>query len=136
MKVILITSLMIYLSTLAFTQSLTPEVIASGGHSFVVNQVGSLQGTIGETVTESLQNEQILSQGFQQVYFTLTTVFERKIPAFFAKIYPNPTVDVVFIATELKEDLDLKLMDLYGRILTQTKIQNGEGKLTLSGLPN
>ena len=66
-KVILIFSLVVFISISAYTQlDLTPSVVASGG-SYFEGQSMTISWTIGELATTTLTgNNLVLTQGFQQ----------------------------------------------------------------------
>ncbi len=58
----------LFIGTKAYTQSLTPQVIATAG-GYQTSAAGSLSFTIGETNTQTLSSAtHMLTQGFQQPY--------------------------------------------------------------------
>ena len=87
--------------TLAKSQMLSPEVIASGG-DFFVSPAGSLSWTLGEPVVETISNsaiQLILTQGFQQPVEIDTTVGigDIGLSNVFVNLYPNPASDYIYL---------------------------------------
>ena len=116
--IIIITLSILSLSTL-YGQSLAPEVTATSG-DFYTGTNATLSWTIGEAVIETFTGANaVLTQGFQQPEFVITSI--QKAPSFIYQIsvYPNPTSDLIHIniLSEDHESFIVELIDLQGKIL-------------------
>ena len=121
-------------------QSVSSYVIASAGES---NEAGGLNisWTLGEIAIETLEdngNTLILTQGFQQGYFEITSVGEPLSNNFSLNIYPNPAGEFVWVDLDSEEILNavLELYDLEGRMVYQNKlnVMEGANKVNLQDL--
>ncbi|MGM0408402.1 MAG: hypothetical protein ACQERU_10480 [Bacteroidota bacterium] len=75
----------------AYSQSNDYNVIPSSGNCF-----NSLSWTLGECITETFQTtEIILTQGFQQSFFLITSLDECTVEGFSVKVYPNRFTDLI-----------------------------------------
>ena len=101
-----------------FSQSISPEVIATAGDHFTGTNV-QMSWTIGEIAIETLESgSAILTQGFHQPNLMITSVKDLA-KDISVNIYPNPTSEIVHV--ELNDYLtgfQLVLSDNSGRILT------------------
>lgn len=116
---------LLFLSVFCFTnsffaQSLTPEVISPAGTSFT-NGSNVLDWTLGEPVTATLTNSDILTQGFQQENLIVTSLDGIDLPAA-VTIFPNPAVNTITVQFEKAiEKCTLELYSLEGKLVwTQT----------------
>jgi Secretion system C-terminal sorting domain len=99
------------------SQSIILEVLASTGDYYTVNGQANIHCTLGETMVRSLENENILTQGFNQ-YFNLST--KTNEPGHFPYVlYPNPTTDWLIIETNSDKAAEIIIYDLYGRALIE-----------------
>ncbi|OFX86896.1 MAG: hypothetical protein A2W99_04050 [Bacteroidetes bacterium GWF2_33_16] len=118
MKKLLLSFLFGLFVVFAFSQSISSSVVATaGGYS----EAGglSLSWTLGELATETFTTTNlILTQGFQQGYFEITSIDEPLSKSIDLKVYPNPAIDFINI---LIEDIDVKLVRI--------ELYNLEGKL-------
>jgi len=96
--------------------SISQNVVASGGDTHQ-NTIGLVSFTVGETVTETVQNTTIITQGFHQTNLTITIVEEN--PKFDITVYPNPTTDFFNISNKTP-DTKLQLVDISGQVLLET----------------
>jgi len=81
-------------SMLINAQSVSPDVIASGG-DYYSNANGSISWTLGEPMGETYTSvNNILTQGFQQPWDFGMNIPNAQTPVN-ADAYPNPTTDVV-----------------------------------------
>lgn len=127
MKNLTILSLFACLSIGMNAQSLSPQVIASGGDFFQAGGV-SLSWTLGEPVVETVSNGAvniILTQGFQQPEdFTIGI---RSIVAadVFVNLYPNPTAQSIRMDLKYGENsrLKIELIDVLGRVLNSDNLE-------------
>lgn len=114
-------------------QSVTPEVIASAGASFSSSTV-SIEWTLGEIMTETYAGTIVLTQGFQQPALIITSINEPASPFGSVKVYPNPTVDGVFIEREKGQILQLTIYDMKGSLVMQRSIEPLLSQVDLSAL--
>lgn len=113
------------------------EVVASGG-DFLENENGSLSITFGELAIETLESSNaILTQGFQQSKLSITMVEEFNALPFIVSIYPNPTTSFVRISAKTSEfpQLDYRITDVSGKILSNGKIMDSEQYIHFEQLP-
>lgn len=108
-------------------QRITPFVIASAG-GFFNGQNFSLSWTIGETATETIGADILLTQGFQQPYYSTETfvpsIASRNLQV---KVYPVPAYNLLTIKVIGNNDIDLllSLYDALGRRLIHAKLEAG-----------
>jgi len=101
-------------------QSLSPEVLSSGGESYNSPNV-QLDWTAGESViqTAAAGNTQ-LTQGFHQTQLTITAIDPDLQNPFEVKVFPNPAQEYVFVEAEAGHGPAMvRLVDMHGRILSQ-----------------
>ncbi len=114
-------------------QSISSYVIASAGESTEVNGI-NISWTLGEIAIETLKDDGetiILTQGFQQGYFEITSIDGPKSFSnnFKLDIYPNPANEYIWINLESDEikDAIVELYDLEGRLVYNNKFDINEG---------
>ena len=99
------------------------EVISVQGASYS-NSNGSIDFSIGEVVTATLNNNNnILTQGFHQTNLTVLAVDDFDIN-FQARVFPNPTQDILHVDIQSFSGLSYKLYDIQGRQLSNDIIGN------------
>lgn len=112
------TILLLLLCTLTVSSQ---EVIASQGNSYSNSSV-SIDFTIGEVVIASLSNTgNTLTQGFHQTNLTVLAIDDFDIN-YQARVFPNPTQDLLQVEIQNFEGLNYKMYDIQGRQLSQQKI--------------
>lgn len=122
----------------SFGQSISSQVIASTG-DYSESSDYSISWTLGEIAIETLESSAyILTQGFHQGYFEITSVdnpLEKNVEI---KVYPNPATDYIFVSLESDEvrSAMIELYDLDGRIVLKENWDSPEGPypIDLSGL--
>ncbi|HHD92453.1 MAG TPA: hypothetical protein ENL06_02405, partial [Candidatus Portnoybacteria bacterium] len=87
MKIFTLISSFSLLSLWSFSQSVNPSVIALAGN-YVETENVAVSYTIGQTVTATLTNGGILTQGFQQDSYTIVEIPEQSSQEFSVNIYP------------------------------------------------
>ena len=112
-------------------QSLSPAVISSSGGSGEANGT-LLSWTIGETMTQTFSSDTLLlTQGFQQGYFSITTSLDELTGlGFKVNLYPNPVnqdLNIEFSENPTSQ-VQLKLMDLTGKVIV-TRIVNSPSNI-------
>ncbi|MCD4833047.1 MAG: T9SS type A sorting domain-containing protein [Bacteroidales bacterium] len=122
-----------FLSFLSFGQNdtISSDVIATAGGDTTVNGV-SVSWTLGEVAIETIANDDstlILTQGFQQGYFEITSIGEPLSNNFLLKVYPNPASEFVWVALESEEikDAIVELYDMEGKLVYNSKLNVVEG---------
>jgi hypothetical protein len=108
----------------AFSQQVSPEVIASAGDHFENDDI-SLSWTLGEPVISTLSGEYILTQGFHQDLYIITAIDEVDITEYNIQIFPNPTADyltIEFNSLNTKiEEVIIQLFDIKGGLIKEYK---------------
>jgi len=130
-NIILIISVCIY--TYSYSQSLSPEVIASAGEYFEGTNA-KLSWTLGEVAVETFSGTNtILTQGFQQK-FDITTIQNELESKYQISIYPNPSNDLINIIVDLgsNEQYNVQLFDMQGKILENYKFCGNTSKIDVS----
>jgi len=136
MKTLLLFST-VFIASIALTaQTLSREVIASAG-TYSVSSIGSLSWTLGETITETVQNGSIaiiLTQGFQQpdkdsVFVGIRHVIDSDI---FVSLFPNPTAQILNLTIKYNSDtkIQMQLLDMLGRIIHTDELNVTAGSLS------
>lgn len=113
------------------SQSVTPEVIASGG-DFASGSTATLSWTLGEIMTETYSSGgNFLTQGFQQPSTqNSTAVFVT--PGKTANVFPNPVHEQVFIqAPASREPCSVSISDVSGREIGFKKLDSSFAPQTL-----
>ena len=112
-------------------QKITPEVISSSGDYFKQAN-GSLSWTIGESMTETYTNGNILTQGFQQSGILTVSVFEIEDIGISIEIGPNPTKDFINLYIDNVKDINYQLYDFNGKIIKQANIYSDKTMISFS----
>ena len=116
MKKLLLFSLIFVSHKIVFSQTISPEIIATSGDYFT-NGNNALSWTIGETVIETYStSNNMLSQGFQQPYYLITDLSENSSAKISVNIYPNPSSNFLTInfSVETKLPLTIEIIDITG----------------------
>lgn len=92
-----------------FSQTLSPEVISPAGSSFT-DGTNSLSWTLGEPVTSTVTNSNVLTQGFQQDNIVITSMDEAEISGEIS-IFPNPAVEIINV--QFNKPQDKTTIELY-----------------------
>ena len=110
-----------------FSQSISPDVVASAGDYFT-NGTISVSWTLGEVATETIGNgTYTLTQGFQQPNYLVDAVPKYLNPKFEVTLFPNPVMDMAKLTIKGNENFDLQvnLYDAIGRELFTSKVTAG-----------
>lgn len=118
MKRVFFLLFVLYLSFNTFAQYTTPEVITSGGDSFI-QTFGKMDVTIGESIIETYQGNSIyLTQGFQQGNIIVAAIEENDSDdAGTMQVFPNPTINDLHIVSDIDAQILIQLYDLGGKLL-------------------
>jgi hypothetical protein len=131
MKRLYILGLLILATFFVHGQSVSSYVVATAGESAEAGGL-SISWTLGEIAIETLEdnnNTLILTQGFQQGYFEITSIGDPLSNNFNLKIYPNPARDYVWIDLESDEvkSAVIELYDLQGKLVLNDEFNIIEG---------
>jgi hypothetical protein len=132
MKLIQLTTILIFCCFLLQGQTIQNEVISSVGESSTTSST-SVSWTIGEPIIETGSNTtNILTQGFHQSYFIVTSIEENlSIIDFKLVLYPNPTAGMIQLYYSLgdEEELEYRFISINGKeldsgnLLRETELQ-------------
>lgn len=134
-------ALLLFLSLLfgawSYSQSLSPEVIATAGDHFTSSSA-QLSWTLGEPVSETFYGEgtTILTQGFHQTNLMITALADFSAD-FKVSVYPNPTAEWLNVeAPDAPAAFGLELFDVTGKPLQflPAEAQSERRTVDLSGL--
>lgn len=122
------------LAVSAFSQSLARDVVASAGDDFKNPSVGDLSWTLGEIATETTAESgttAYLTQGFQQFYLTIVSVYTAE--KFEVKTYPNPANSIVIVESQLP--IKYELVNEAGVIQTFDSDIENRHEINVTDLP-
>ena len=116
-------------------QSLVMEVVAASGDTHLSSSETSLEWTLGEVVSTRLENDAVLTQGFQQSFDVVTHVFNDPEFDLQIRMYPNPTTTNLTIESNQNALLRVEIRDLFGRRILVQKISSQKEQLKLPKIP-
>ncbi len=112
------------------------NLVAGGGTLY--GPGGSQSYTVGQIDFITLQGPGgVITEGVQQPYSTKVISGTRETGIDLnAVVYPNPTSDFVELTvnSHLDDNLNYKLVDLYGRVLTKDKITGPVTRIDMASL--
>jgi|WetSurMetagenome_2_1015567.scaffolds.fasta_scaffold498630_2 hypothetical protein len=129
-----------FLPCLLYSQNIQNDVIATSGNSYQ-SPSAILSWTLGEGTVETYSSgELLLSQGFQQSFFTIEEIPPEPDSAMFdIIIFPNPTPDQIHILISDDNESNTYVYSLYddtGRLLVDRhEIDDRDYILNLSFFP-
>jgi hypothetical protein len=135
MKKLLMIFIMAFGYSIAYSQNLKPDVIATAG-SFYANSANSLSWTIGECIPETFSNStNKLTQGFQQGIYDINTVVDNTENRIKITVFPNPATDFVNLEMQVqnKTGYFYQLFDSNGKCLKNEKITSVKSQIDLIG---
>jgi hypothetical protein len=142
MKRLIFTVIISSISVLLFGQNdtISSYVVASAGGDTTVNGV-SVSWTLGEVAIETIATNDssiILTQGFQQGYFEITSIGEPLSDDFELKIYPNPASEYIYIDLTSKniKSMLVEIYNMEGKLVYNKKYESlsGPSQISLNGL--
>ena len=113
--------LLFFYPILLLGQITSPTLISNSGGSFATNTI-IMDFSIGELSVQTLQNNEILTQGFHQEVLKIGTLINEL--EILTKIYPNPTSKLLFIELKKESDGDILMYDIKGKLVLQDKFEN------------
>lgn len=103
-----------------FSQSISPYLVSNAGGTMESNEV-IMDFSIGELVIETLDNTEILTQGFHQDALAVAIpIVELDI---LTRIYPNPSADELLIELSRQRNGAISLYDIGGKLVIQDVLQ-------------
>ena len=123
----------------AYSQSITPSVIATAGTSTKTDSV-HLTYTIGEVIVPTFTNGNTLTQGFNQpAKITIDAIDNIEPTRFTLNAFPNPTTDVLNIAikkSNINDIFDFQIFDINGKYINlPIETANENTVINTSSLP-
>jgi len=130
-----IAATILLLAAITLNANAQEAVVSSGNYHENAN--GSISWGLGETVIQTLVNENaIITQGFQQTRLTITSVNEMPDLTFAISAYPNPTHNFVNLKVEREniEGIKYDVYDLNGRTVLKGLMQSNPAQINFSDL--
>jgi len=129
----------LFLISMIFTlnlaaQSISPQVVASSGN-YMESGNYSLSWTLGEPVIATAQSgNTILTQGFQQPSYNVTSITQNNLFGFEVNVFPNPTPNYITISwkTESTSGVDIFLYDMSGKLITAKTLSSSDQKASVN----
>ena len=109
-----------------YGQSISSSVIATAGGSSEAGGI-NLSWTMGELAIETFTTTNlILTQGFQQGYYEITSIEDPLTKLMDLQIYPNPAIDIINILIENQDTkyIRLELYSIDGKLVTNEQWEN------------
>ena len=148
MKKTLLIAVSVFSFISIYSQSISPEVNATSG-DYYTGANATLSWTIGEGITETFSGtNSILTQGFQQSQYSITSIEELDDNKYQISVYPNPATDLINISiypvksllfngvqSVDKSSLKVELIDIQGKRLYYQNINSNNITLDLKQFP-
>ena len=136
-RLFLFSGLLLISGQLLLAQSAPRTVVGNAGDYYENLQFGNLHFTVGEIAVSNLQNGLVLAEGFHQGYYELLVSTADPLPPDWEiSVYPNPTVDAVYVRTERSQVARGYLYDQQGRLLQEQPLAAGQATFQLDHLPS
>lgn len=114
-------------STLSFSQTLSPSVIALAGGLEKTPSGMTLSWTLGEPIVDPLRSGNVyLTQGFQQPDLKISTGFVDPSFEYSLDVFPNPTQADLILQTGYQGEVGFRMVDVSGRLLREGNWQTRE----------
>ena len=110
-----------------------PSVIGAAGEISKLDSM-TIEWTLGETFVESVVDKTTwLTQGYHQPMLLVKENSKSLSSSYDVKIFPNPAKDLlnVFIRTNVKDELHLKMIDVTGRVVFMQNASGGSNDIQL-----
>jgi hypothetical protein len=139
MRILISTIVVCALSLSSLAQTIERQVIGAAGIA-VQNGSAGLSFTVGELATLNASNSSsIFTQGFQQAEAEdLSNVVDLGVQAVQAVVFPNPTVQMLELKSDLHQqgitELDYEVLDMHGRAVIQGQVMADGGQIDVSSL--
>lgn len=118
-------------------QIIMADVITTSGDYFK-NSSSSLSWTLGEPVIETFNTtSNCLTQGFQQVFFTITAIEKDDELIEKINVFPNPSKGIINIISEaIYKEIQVELSDIGGKLIFKKSFNSNQGQIDLSSYSN
>ncbi|NND06252.1 MAG: T9SS type A sorting domain-containing protein [Saprospiraceae bacterium] len=114
-------------SMTAFSQTLSPSVIALAGGLEKTPSGMTLSWTLGEPIVDPLRSGNVyLTQGFQQPDLKISTGFVDPGFEYSLEVFPNPTQADLILQSTYQGELSFRMVDVSGRLLREGNMQTRE----------
>lgn len=126
-----------YSTSTSFSGVTAQEVIGSSS-GYYETPAMSVSWTLGETVVETLANDNIiLTQGFNQGNLSITDISDNLLADFNMSVYPNPAKDIVNLKTTGGNPGQLKaeIYDFSGSKVFSSETFYGNTQINIERLP-
>lgn len=136
MKKILFFVIGITMTSLAISQTASPELVSSAGESFN-NTSYRLDWSIGECVTATHSSgSYVITQGFHQNSYVATLVKDLRADMKMS-VYPNPTSDFISLKVESSKiaGMQYTVTDFSGKVLETAEIRTSLQTLNFTNYP-
>ena len=108
---------------------------ASGGGEHENSDV-KVTVTIGEPITgEISNNEASVDVGFQRTYESELLTIDESISELNLMVYPNPTVDKITVKNNQQSPLQVSLIGLNGKSLSEMSLEGSDYTISLNKYP-
>ncbi len=127
----MIIGITICFSKKATAQDIPLDLIGSGGGYFHHTTIGDLHWSVGEIMTETYSNGDVLTQGFHQLYYNLVPVWEVPDLQFELSIYPNPTTDWINLKRDNSNPMNASLFNVLGQKMMDIELSEMNQEIDL-----
>lgn len=101
------------------------EVVSSAGDTFNAHE-RTLSWTIGEVITETIGNDNSITQGFHQPNLTVTSIYMYKLLEREISLFPNPVMYELNISVNAEsEEYNVVIFDDLGGVSYSKKLTLG-----------
>ncbi len=118
-KNLLVLTVPFFTSSFAVSQSIETELIGTSGETFA-NESMIVDWSMGEIATETFQFENyLLSQGFQQGRYEISSLVQGLETNFQVTVFPNPTSDYIKLKMKSASAFDIvaQIVNMQGKTL-------------------
>jgi len=122
----------IIMTSLATSQTASPELVSSAGDSFN-NTSYQLDWSIGECITATHSaGSYVITQGLHQSSYDIATEIDLAQDINIT-VYPNPTSDLISLSGfQTLSGLHVRITDINGKVLQQAEVTNETEQLNFS----
>jgi len=104
---------------MSYSQDISPQIVSTAGTTFQGNAM-QLDWTLGELMIETSSNStNLLSQGFHQTYYLISSIDKLSSEIGEINVFPNPTQDWMNVSLSFDEarNVEMFLYDPNGRLI-------------------
>ena len=107
----------VYSTERLFAQHIERAILSPAGSYAEESSVGSLSWTLGEIAVNTLEQEGVVTQGFQQYYLQVLTSVHEQLSDYDIRVFPNPASRYLQIETISDDVKGLQLFSTTGKQL-------------------